>query len=298
MSFNLRKILVPIDFSKTSEQALRNAGEIAQNNNAELILMHALHTNEYHFDVPDKALRITNKAEIEEIVNKKLGELAAKTSKEFSVPVKKVLVHGKPAAKIVEWAEEENADLIVMGTHGASGFHEYFAGSNANKVAHLSSVPVITINDGKKKTGIKNIVLPIDRSRHSREKVEAAVKLASACKAKLHILGFIDHNRDNGYKKLQMILGQVEQLAKKEGVEFQTRNLEAENEAVEVLKYGGMVDADLVVTMTDHESHVGKGLLGTAFKHIINHSRIPVMSMNPHYYQFSVGDGSSGTNGQ
>ncbi len=168
-----------------------------------------------------------------------------------------------------------------MGTHGAHGFEEYFIGSNAHKVVNHAQCPVITIQQQAKKIGFSNIVMPIDNSLYSRQKVDYVIRLAHLYDSRVHILGLINDGDEIDEKKFAIKLDSVENALKRTGLRYVRTLIKGSNIAEEAMKYSDKVKADLIVIMTDHESHLKGALLGTLAKQIVNHSKIPVMSIRP-----------------
>lgn len=299
MNFLSKKILVPVDFSETGQLALEHAAFLARLSKSELILLHVFPHSEYSFQIPEPVMVLENRKALEEIVDAKLKETAEMVQANYGITPRTFSTNGKVAAEVVQFAREEKADLIVMGTHGAKGFEEIFIGSNAEKVVSIAPCPVITVQTNAKKIGFTNIVLPIDRSLHSREKVEPAIALASLYAAKIHIVGLLDEEdmaEENGYEKLQLVLDQVQHAVEKAGLTFTRHTIKGERLAAEALKYGESVSADLVIIMTEQESKLTGVFLGALARQIVNHSRIPVMSVKPHYHEFQSIDLSGSYN--
>lgn len=287
MSFQPKKIIVPVDFSETGLLALEHAAFMARLTKSDLLLIHVLPLSEYHFEIPEPIMTIQNHKDIEMIVEKKLKELSDMVHDNYSITPSTFSARGNVATEVVQYAREEKADLIIMGTHGSKGFQEIFVGSNAYKVATLAPCPVLTVQTHAKKLGFTNIVLPIDRSAHSREKVETAVKLGSLYNAKIHILGLLEkEGYEHEFDKLQIVLDQVQAVIEKAGLTFTRHTIAGDSIAIEALKYGKSVDADLIIIMTDQESKVGGIFMGLFAGQIVNHSRIPVLSIKPHYHEF------------
>ena len=295
MKLNVKKILVPTDCSDTGMLAIDHAAYLARIAKADLILVHVLPVNPYYYEIPEPILLMENQEAIDKVINRKLNEVAEKIHLGDGIRPRCILARGRIANQIVQIAQEEKVDLIIMGTHGAKGFEELFIGSNAHKIVSVAPCPVITIQEHSKQLGFKNIVLPIDRSTHSREKVEAAINIAKIYSGKLHILGLLEHTDDREYDKLQIVLDQVQRAIEKAGIEFTRQTVKGDHLAKEALKYGKKVDADLIIIMTDHESKLTGIFMGPLSKQIVNHSRIPVMSIKPHYGEFTSMDLSGGS---
>lgn len=140
----LKKILVPIDFSKFSAKALRYAEELAEKFHAEIHLLHAFETvpimnGEGVYFPPDVA------AQEEEAARKQLDE--QKVNVPDSVPVVRKLNHGHPFVEVVRYAKENEIDLIIMGTHGRGAIAHMLLGSVAEKVVRKAPCPVLTVRD-------------------------------------------------------------------------------------------------------------------------------------------------------
>jgi nucleotide-binding universal stress UspA family protein len=171
--FEVNKILIPIDFSETSKLALKHAANLCDKFKSELTLLHVFTPS------PADILPMLNvTANFEEVKGKvadELNAMGAKFRDDYGVKVSVELREGSPAKEVVKASKELGIDMVVMGTHGASGFEEFFIGSNANKVITSSTVPVFTIQKGADKLGYDRIALPIDSSPHTRDKVSEAV---------------------------------------------------------------------------------------------------------------------------
>jgi nucleotide-binding universal stress UspA family protein len=290
MQLQIKKILVPVDFSETGMLAFEHASFMARLAKADLLLLHVLPIQEYHFEIPEPVMRIENHDEVNRVVEQKLDELVQQVREKYGCVARSLSTRGKVAHEIMEIAREEKVDLIVMGTHGASGFEEFFIGSNAHKVVTVAPCPVITVQTHAKKLGFSNIVLPIDRTSHSREKVDMTVRLAELFVSKIHIVGLLESNEEHEFEKLQIVLDQVQHAVEKTGLPFTRKTVKGNNLAAEALKYGSAVNADLIVIMTEHESEMTGIFLGARAKQIVNHSRIPVLSIKPHVGKFEALD--------
>jgi nucleotide-binding universal stress UspA family protein len=300
MKPEIKKIMVPVDFSETSNMALSHAAFLARLVNAELMLVHVQAYNPFYFEIPEPLLILKDTEKIDLFVQEKLKEIQEQIQTEFGIKPVLKSPRGQVSREIMELAQHEKTDLIVMGTHGAKGFEELFIGSNAHKVVNLAPCPVLTVQAHAAKPGFTNIVLPIDRSIHSREKVAMATMLAKIYGAKIHILGLLDESDivddtdENEYGKLQIVLDQVQHAVEAAGVEFTRHTVKGTHLAAEALKYGQSVNADLIIIMTDHESALTGLFMGPMAKQIVNHSRIPVLSIKPHYREFASLDLSGG----
>ena len=169
-----------------------------------------------------------------------------------------------------------------MGTHGTSGIAEFFVGSNTYKVVTKSTCPVLSVQGNAKQLGYKNILLPIDDSTHSRQKVNHAIVLAKHFASKLHVLGLADSDMDKSdLGKFDIKLIHIQDYIQKCGVMCDKNIVAGTNQAKMTLDYANNSATDLIVIMTDQEENITGRLMGTYAQQIINHSKIPVMSVHP-----------------
>jgi nucleotide-binding universal stress UspA family protein len=294
MKLQLKKILVPTDFSETSKLALNHASFLCRLIKADLLLVHVQSINPFYFEIPEPMMYAKYEDEMDKMVTDRLAEMSREIATEYGVTPKYMSRKGQVANEVMTFAQEENIDLIIMGTHGAKGFEELLLGSNAHKIVTLAPCPVITVQTHVKKTAFTKIVLPIDRSQHSREKVQVAIDMASIYASKIFILGLLEDPEEEEYNKLQIVLDQVQHAIQDAGLVCSRHTVKGDHLAKEALKFGESVNADLIIIMTEHESALTGIFMGPLAKQIVNHSRIPVMSIKPHYGSFESVDLTGG----
>jgi universal stress protein A len=147
---SIKKILVPTDFSDASLQGIAAAAELAGLFQAELLLANVVPVlppkptdPNFEFEVPEYEGILHKDAEA------KLAELL-RTSVPAAIKARSVLGHGSPAKEIIRLAEEEKIDLIVIATHGHSGWHHLILGSVAEKVIRHAPCPVFAVRELRK----------------------------------------------------------------------------------------------------------------------------------------------------
>ncbi len=217
-----------------------------------------------------------------------MGEMHDRIKNEFGINVKIFFTTGHIHSEIIDYSKKKKIDLIVMGTHGASGYKELFIGTNAQRVVTLSDIPVLTIQQKKKKAGFKNILLPIDNSTHSRQKVNMAIVIANAFGAKINILGLPDSNEKNELNKFKLKLKSVEEIASEAKLPYETTIVNGKSVAQAALKFANKNKCDLIVINTGHESKLTGIFLGTFAQQIVNHSKIPVLSIKHIHGEFLI----------
>jgi nucleotide-binding universal stress UspA family protein len=283
MKKHINNILIPIDFSETGLVALEHGVYMANLFKADLYLLYVIELMEFPFNDDGASLLIKSDSEdeLEDVVTKKFDEITKKINEKNNVRVIPLIEKGRLINRIAETVKNNKIDMIVMGTHGVKGFSEYFIGSNAHKTVTICPCPVITIQTHAKQTGFNNIVMPIDDSPHSRQKVDTVIEIASHYGATIHILGLINVDEDINEKKFNIKIDAVETAVKNAKVKYVRKTMKGKNIAVEAMNYSKEINGDLIVIMTDHESDLTGMFLGGFAKQIVNHSPIPVMSIKP-----------------
>ena len=144
----ITKILCPTDFSEPSYRALEAANELARRFNAEIILIHILSPV---FVYPSVAITpgISTTSDISDVDRDEMAfkslAMTLKDKVPESIKSRSIMGKGNPAEEIVRSAKEEKIDLIVIGTHGFTGWRHLILGSVTEKVVRLASCPVLTI---------------------------------------------------------------------------------------------------------------------------------------------------------
>ncbi len=141
----IERILVPTDFSEYSRNALRYATAFANSFHARLVLIHSCEhtvlgagTEAYHFSVPEYI------AKVEESERTTLEEWGEEIRRQ-GVAVETVFVVGPAANAIVDSAREKDVDMVIIATHGRTGFSHLMFGSTAEKVVRMAPCPVLTV---------------------------------------------------------------------------------------------------------------------------------------------------------
>jgi nucleotide-binding universal stress UspA family protein len=284
---NIKKILVPVDFTETSDNALTSAITLAKSLKAGIILLHILDMNRDQFSIVAQTPSVpSNILELTRMIKGKMNEMKEQISKEHGIKTEATVQNGHVHSEITSFSKKNKPDLIVMGTHGVSGYKEMFIGSTAQRVVTLSDIPVITIQKSPGKAGFRNILIPIDNSLHSRQKVNLAIILAQAFKAKIHLVALAISKEKQELKSLTVKLESVEKIIKTDKLPYVSTIVHGSNMAKSAMNYATKNKCDLIVINTGHESKLTGIFLGAFAQQIVNHSKIPVLSikhLSDHY---------------
>lgn len=276
--FKVERILVPTDFSETANLAINHAIDLARRFGAELSLVHVLEAGAYQGIFSPSKKTEYNELEDAQI---HLQNEAQKLEKESGINISQEVVSGRIYEEIVKAAEEIEADLIVMGTHGSSGWEEFFVGSNAFKVVTQTSVPVLSIQEQAKDPDCKNIILPIDRTPESRQKVRHAVAFAKKLGSTIHIASLISEDTKEVRYEFEKKVKQVTDYLEREEVPYTHASLVGTNLATMTMNFAESKNGNMIVMMTEQESTLTGFLMGPFAQQIVNHSKIPVLSVSP-----------------
>lgn len=280
MTERKNKIIVPVDFHEQSMIALEQTRSIAKFMNAEIIILYIIETT----DVISAMFRKNDHDQkIFEEVNKKLGDLATATSEKSGIPVSVRIEKGKVYQQILRIAEETNARFIIMGKNDVDEGFQRYIGSNANHVISSANCPVITIKGKEHNLGVKNIVLPLDLTKKTREKVFNAVSFGlhynSAIWMVSVLTGGISLTRSRIYAKMKRAKSMIEENGVPCNIKLFKKTDQPDYETI--IQYALDIDADLIMIMTHQESGWRDHYIGTFAHEIINRSDIPVMTMIP-----------------
>ncbi|MES2130980.1 MAG: universal stress protein [Bacteroidota bacterium] len=282
ITLNTKKIIITTDFSETSLLAIKHGAFLAQYTKGEVYLLHVIskHWEQFNVFTPNVTMDSIEKGST--AVQQKMEELAAGIRKDYNVNVTTVVNTGNPTSEIVKFAKEIGAGLLVMGTHGYSAWEDLTIGSNALKVITKSPCPVMTMSEHATKFGYKNIILPIDNSAHSRQKVVLTLELAKHFASHVHIVGVLATNENNEKGPMEIMLRQVEDATKAKGLAYTTTLIEnVKNRAVAIVKHCDEVGGDLIAIMTDQDAEVSGFFLGPFALQVIHHAKVPVLSIKP-----------------
>ena len=270
----MKRILVPCDFSEPAVQAFKFAVEIANQSKGELLLLHVVEIPVIHDSVmmPAFSFEETYLKEMKTRAEKDFKKMREKWAKE-GPKIRTFIQFGAPTPTISRVAEEEKADIIVMGTKGASGLKEFFVGSNTEKVVRWSSIPVITIKKSVKGTSIKNIVFPsaMDEDEDLTMRVKA---LQDFFKATLHVLYI---NTPANFRTDVISRQKLKDFAKRFMLKNFTLNVYNDiSEEAGVAHFTKEVKGDLIALATHGRKGLSHLMSGSIAEDMVNHIDCPI----------------------
>lgn len=271
-----KTIVVGIDFSDCSINALEHAITIAQKarSGISMVWVNHLDYSKEIFAVEPKQLIKEVEERCEELIKKHKSQLHGQ-------PIDYLIRKGKVYKEICNAAEELDAFMVVIGTHGSSGFEEFWIGSNANRVVSSSKRPVITIRGGiDVESDLKKIVMPFDSTKETRQKLPITALLARYFNSEVHIVGLFTSTLDDIRYRIRNYVAQAEDYFKENNVNYVITYLESDNISETTLNYAKKINANLITITTEQETELSNLWLGPYAAQMVNHSPIPVLSIH------------------
>jgi nucleotide-binding universal stress UspA family protein len=272
----MQPIIVAVDFSNTSIHAIEYAIVIANKMRSDIILAWVDKVTPVESLYPDTSNESRNEAK------KRFGELLLQYANQLGKGQKMdyKLKKGKVYHEMDNLARQIGADLIITGAHGISGYEEFWIGSNAFKIVTYASCPVITIrHDFNIPKKIERILVPIDGSAETIQKLPFVVCLAKLFKSEVHLVT----THTSHLKSIQRLPEKYAQAAagflKTHGIRYVEGSIVANDLTKATISYAEQIKADLVSIMTEQESP-SNILLGAHAQQLINQSPMPVLSIH------------------
>ncbi len=274
----MKKIIVPIDFSKYSEYALRTAAKLAKKNNAEILALHMLEMSDVLLTTSDNEQQ-QKAVFFLKLVEQKFNSFLEKDYLK-DIKVTPIVKHFKVFSEVNDVAIENNADLIIMGSHGTSGVKEFFVGSNTERVVRNSEIPVLVIKDNVANIDFGTVVFATNFDEVCVKPYLNASKMFDVLGTKL-ILLYVNLPNEHFKSSVEIENKIAEFLQKADG------NLDRINDvafqadySVEqgVINYSNKVGADLIAIPTHGRKGVSHFFTGSIGEDLANHSSLPVMT--------------------
>ncbi|MEM8845973.1 MAG: universal stress protein [Bacteroidota bacterium] len=270
----MKGIIVPVDFSEQSENALQVAASLAKKHDSELYVLHMLELSpsimsESGYIAQEQVVHLIKVGE------KRFNDFLDKSYLK-GIKVIPIIKHYKVFQEVDEIAKKHDIELIVMGSHGTDGLKEIFIGSNTERVVRSSEIPVLVVKGEVKQFELKNFVFACDYKEENIPALKKAKQMAELFDADLKLV-YINTPADeflsteDAYNRISKFLN----LAK-EGFEVEIYN----DYSVEkgILNYSETVAADLIGIPTHGRKGLTHFFMGSIGEDVANHSNIPVIT--------------------
>ncbi len=278
---SVAKIVFPTDFTDLAMNALKVAVKMCKRHNASLHLVHTVELDYYSFSIEPYSSSVYSNQEVLDASKVNLQRLKEEIELKEGIPCYVHVEPGNPAHYICSVASEEVADLIIMATHGASGFREFFIGSNAYKVVKHAPCPVLTIPGSFKKASFDKILFPIRDISGIEEKYEVVKTSFIQKDTLLEVTGIVDKNRPDQITKISNSLSKLKLRMVDEHINFRSDLYYATNIANDIIKIARDKEVDLLAINASLDYNWREMFIGPYAQQIVNHAQIPVLSFRP-----------------
>ena len=260
MSANL--YIVPHDFTSVGDSALQYAIFLAQPRNTSIMLLHIVNNKNDEAKALDKLNTV-----ISELNNVPEG-----------ISIEAKVAEGSIFEDISEIAKENNARLIIMGTHGAKGMQKLF-GSYAMKVVSNSSVPFLVVQDGVERKTLDNIVVPISTSKESLQIIHFAGEIAKTFDSKIHVIA--EHQSDQRLsQQLKVRISLVKNQFEEKGIDTEVHILKDKKAFhTVVVEYAKANHCDMIA-VSHHSASLFSQFEKYTQNHITNEGNFPCLIVN------------------
>lgn len=281
-SDQVKHLLVPLDFSEASLNALESAVHIAKRQELNITLIHVIPYESLiqsgYESIPVAPIVLES---VKNKVKEQLISVAESLLKSHQLGVNTLITTGAVAIEIARAASQMQAEMIVMGTHGASGLREFFLGTNAYDVIKLATCPVLTIPPHQKCTRFSRILFPICEVPNALDKYQYLRKIIRKNQAKLIVFGIVKSPAAESIQAIQRSINYLDLELKKDGVKAILKIGISKKPAEQVLRFAKQESIDLIAITADFDYKVADFFIGPFTQQIVNHAKVPVVSIRP-----------------
>ncbi len=274
----MKRILIPVDFSKDSVNAVKYGISMANKLEADVRLIHIKTGDNYapEFAGNETIFRINDQLEVW------MKELLDAVKDSYYVNRGKIdwkIRKGNVVNEISNQAKYDDTSLIVVASHGISGFQDKFIGSNAYRLVANAPCPVIVVRHGVQyDADISRIIVPVDFEKECSKKVPVVAGLASVYKAKIELVGLRDSSFSHVLVRIKTQMNLIERfISEHANLEIEKSVLSGRNLSRQLRDYAEEVDADLIAIRIHHSANPFSNIFRPFANDMVNYSSIPVL---------------------
>lgn len=270
----MKNILVPTDFSESSLDALKVAGELARKSASRIHIVHVYERplSGIALDLPLEGLDLS---EIKHLLSREMERL---TEQQYLEGVQCIqhFIPDKQLWQVLQSSELKNADLIVMGSHGASGMRELFLGSTTQKIVQLSEVPVLVTKSYVSVNKIRDVVFASNFRFEATTGFDEIKALTDLLDANIHLLKVITPRE---FEDTEHSTALMERFADSMNLQNYTVNT-YNDQSVEngIYEFSESINADLIAIETHGTTGLAHFVLGSIAEQVVSNAEIPVLT--------------------
>ncbi len=288
MKGHYSNILVPTDFSEQSLLALEQSFTLARLLNVEITLLHIFEKTNIHY-----AFGLLSREPSEEELNNnqescyaRLLQIAESSSKNSSIKVNPLLLNGVVHEKILGVAKDIYARFIVMATNSSDpDKKKAFIGTTTANVILTAPCPVLTFNGTNIRGNFETIILPLDLTKQTQQKITKAIEFAKYYNSTIRVVSVLLTDEPDVVNRLTEQLKLVKEYIEKRDIFTTAKIIHGDPAAGGLTSY--IIDfayennGDLIMIMTQQEVDAREQFLGSSAKAFITNAKIPVLSITP-----------------
>ena len=279
--YNIKNILVPIDFSPLSLFALQHAERIGKLTRSHITLLNVVENiaDSMGVDGGSLAAAMSVERDIQEQNTTSLSRLAKASARRTQLKVDARVRIGRPSETITRVATTLKSNLIVMGTHGASGFVGRLLGSTTYRVATLSDIPVLSVHKAPPTRGFSNIIYPVRAGTGAAAKFPFALAFANLFDARVHVVGQMMSDSRQGSAHVAQLCSRIERRFKEHEL-ITKRSLSSQEQFAEaVIHYAGALPGPLVVIVHERDFRLVEVFKESFAKKILHKKLSPILTI-------------------
>ena len=271
--YKITNILVPVDLSESSLNALETAVNVAKKHKASIQILNVEESNLNTLE-DINAPYFTNSANSSDVLNALVGAIHHNHGIKPSI----LNEEGNVADIVIKTSFLQHADLIVMGAHGASGYRDGFIGSNTYAVIKNAWCPVLSVPSKKQITGYRNILFPV-RPVTGVLTPYQIVRLFTNPGTTIEVLGLSNRLVDAGSSVLDTLLNEIKDELNNDKVKARNSWTSGISIADDILKYAQETNPDLIVVTPSLDVTSKPKYIGPHAQKIIHCAKFPVLSI-------------------
>lgn len=266
-----KQILVPTDFSKYAEIALKQSVLFANKNDCDVVLMHVI----------PSLKKLNGTEESVDLIHRKLQKLVDSVHSFCEVKVFTIIESGKVISQILKKEKEISPEYLFIGTDASANVNS----STTLQILNNVNCPLVVFSSRADKNSCNKIVLPLDLTKETKQKIEQTIRVAKIYGSEVHIVSAASLENDDQCDRLRVQLNQVKGTFSRLRIDCVTKIIRTKND-IEVMAnaindYADDINADLIVIMTRQETKIQKFFVGSMAIKLIRKSTVPIMCISP-----------------
>lgn len=278
-TLSIRHILVALDFSDSSMNALDTAIAMAKRHNARITLVHVIDNTSFVVGEGGKILPVREIEELRESGCQAMKRLIQNQVSDAGIQCIRRSEFGSVASTVITIAKEESADVIVMGTHGASGIHKFFVGSNTYCIIKNSPIPVLVVPPGRRWEHFRKILFPLRPAMGCLDKYDFVRKIIWRNNAEIHIHG-VAETKAVDIVKIIAAVDYLKSQLDEDGIQNTISFFFGSSFDTKILETAKDMNSDLIV-LTASLDEASQFFAGPVTQKVLHSAQFPILAIKP-----------------